>query len=224
MPDTPSRFQDPTLVGARIRAQTAQSIPADLPLERDFGEGTPYTITDHVRALHSELTTPLSPRLAHVMDRLVLHLHAFARDVGLTHEEWAAAVQLIGNAGRASTPGRDEVVLLSDCLGLSVLVDEMAHPRPKSATEGCEEGPFYTKEFPEVPSGSAIYHPDTVGQPLFFEATVHNTKGEPIQGAKAEVVSSLSYLYLSPLMLYSGNLTVTAHTTYVFPLPLRCDL
>ncbi|KAI0031460.1 aromatic compound dioxygenase [Vararia minispora EC-137] len=190
MADSASRFQDPTLVGTRIRAQTANTIPADLPLERDFGEGTDYTITDHVRELHAKLTAPQSPRLALVMDRLVYHLHAFAREVGLTHAEWAAAVELIGRAGKESTAGKDEVVLMSDCLGLSVLVDEMEHPRPKAATEGCEEGPFYTKSFPEVPSGSCISHPDTVGQPLFFEATVKNTKGEPIQGAKAEVWQS----------------------------------
>lgn len=187
---TPSQFQDPILVGTRIRQQTAHTIPADLPLEFDFSENSNYTITDHVRELHAKLTTPRSPRLAFVIDRLVTHLHAFAREVQLTHAEWADAVALVERAGKESIGGKNEVVLLSDCLGLSVLVDEMEHPRPVGATEGCEEGPFYTKDFPEVPSGTSIAHADTAGQPLFFEATVKNLKGEGIPDAKVEVWQS----------------------------------
>jgi hypothetical protein len=188
---TASQMRDPTYVGVRIRQQTATTIPPDLPLESDFREGSDYTITDHVRALHASLTPKRSPRLAFIVDRLVLHLHAFAREVGLTHAEWAEAVDLIGRAGKESTPGKDEVVLLSDCLGLSALVDELEHPRPAGCTESCEEGPFYTKVFPEVPSGVSISHPDTVGEPLVFSATINNLKGEGIVGAKAEVVRGL---------------------------------
>lgn len=198
---SPQRTLTDPVSGVRIRQQTANTIPADLPLQKDFAEGTDYTITDHVRELHASLTPKSSPRLALVMDRLVLHLHAFAREVGLTHTEWEQAVQLIGRAGKESTPGKDEVVLLSDCLGLSALVDELQHPRPKGCTESCEEGPFYTKDFPEVPSGSSISHPDTVGQPLFFEATITNLKGEGIAGAKAEVVSSPSLITLRHVLM-----------------------
>lgn len=185
----PARMRDPTYVGARIRQQTAQTIPPDLPLESDFREGTDYTITDHVRALHASLTSQKSPRLAFIADRLVFHLHAFAREVGLTHAEWAEAVTLIGRAGKESTAGKDEVVLFSDCLGLSALVDELEHPRPAGCTESCEEGPFYTNVFPEVPSGVSISHPDTVGEPMVFEANIRNLRGEGIEGAKIEVVS-----------------------------------
>ncbi|KZV65246.1 aromatic compound dioxygenase [Peniophora sp. CONT] len=158
-----------------------------IPLKLDFSESSNYTITDHVREVHAKFTTPRSPRLAFVIDRLVTHLHAFAREVQLTQAEWTDAVGLIERAGKESTELVNEIVLLSDCLGLSWLVDEMDHPRPVGATEGSEEGPFYTKDFPEVPSGTSIAHADTAGQPLFFEATVKNLKGEGIPDAKVEV-------------------------------------
>lgn len=184
-----SDMRDPTRVGVKIRQATAEAIPQDLPLENDFREGTDYTITDHVRQLHARLTTPRNPRLAVLVDRLVYHLHTFAREVGLTHDEWLQAVELIGRTGKESTSGKDEAVLLSDCLGLSALVDELQHPRPDGCTESCEEGPFYTKEFPEYPSGSHLSHPDTVGQPLVFSASIKDLKGNGIPGAKVEVVS-----------------------------------
>lgn len=185
-----SDMRDPTRVGVAIRQATAESIPRDLPLERDFREGTDYTITDHVRQLHAQLTAPRNPRLALLVDRLVLHLHAFAREVGLTHDEWLQAVELIGRAGKESTPGKDEVVIFSDCLGLSALVDELQHPRPMGCTESCEEGPFYTKTFPEVSSGSCLSHPDTVGQPLVFSASIKDLQGRGVPSAKVEVVST----------------------------------
>ncbi|KIJ67452.1 hypothetical protein HYDPIDRAFT_84331 [Hydnomerulius pinastri MD-312] len=205
MAPPPPKFQDPILVGTRIRQQTASTIPVDLPLEHEFRENSNYTITDHVRALHAALTPQRSPRLALIIDRLVVHLHAFAREVGLTHAEWVQAVELIGRAGKESTSGKDEVVLLSDSLGLSALVDELEHPRPKGCTESCEEGPFYTKEFPEFPSGSLISHPDTVGQPLFFEATVKDLKGQGIKGAKIEVWQSDGEgTYDAPQVMYDS--------------------
>lgn len=197
-----SDMRDPTRVGQRIREATAETIPQDLPLEQDFREGTDYTITNHVHELHARLTAPQNPRLGLLMDRLVLHLHTFAREVGLTHNEWLQAVDLIGRAGKESTAGKDEVVLLSDCLGLSALVDELQHPRPQGCTESCEEGPFYTKTFPEYPSGANLSHPDTVGQPLVFLASIKDLHGQGISGAKAEIVSTraLSHMrYTIPL-------------------------
>jgi len=62
----------------------------------------------------------------------------------------------------------------------------------QGCTDSCEAGPFFTSDAPEVPSGSAIAGPDTLGERMFFHATIKNRKGEGISGAKADVVRVLS--------------------------------
>ncbi|EJD54455.1 aromatic compound dioxygenase [Auricularia subglabra TFB-10046 SS5] len=180
-----SQMKDPLLVGKAIRAQLEHEIPRDLPLEKDFGELEGYTITDHVQELHNTLS--VNPRTTFIFNNLVKHLHAFARETMLTHDEWLTAIKALTRAGKESTEHVNEFILLSDCLGLSVLLDELNHPKPKGCTAGCEEGPFLTKDAPELPSGSTISHPDTKGEKMYFSATIKNTKGEGIPGAKVEV-------------------------------------
>ncbi|KAA1475748.1 aromatic compound dioxygenase [Dentipellis sp. KUC8613] len=180
-----SQMKDPLLVGKAIRAQLEHEIPKDLPLERDFREGTDYTITDHVNQLHEQLCP--DPRTLQLFTGLVKHLHAFCRDTRPSHDEWVRTVEFLTRAGKESTDFKNEFVLLSDCLGISALLDELNHPKPPGCTDSCEEGPFLTKDAPEKPSGSSIASPDTIGEPLFFKATIKNTKGEGIKGAKAEV-------------------------------------
>ncbi|KAF8584932.1 aromatic compound dioxygenase [Ramaria rubella] len=179
------QMKNPHLVGKAIRAQLEHEVPQDLPLERDFREGTDYTITDHVNALHASLAP--DARTLEIITSLVSHLHAFARETSLTHDEWASAIALFTRAGQESTAHKNEFVLLSDCMGLSALVDELEHPKPAGCTDSCEAGPFVTDDAPELPSGSSIVGPDTPGERMFFHATVKNLKGEGISGAKAEV-------------------------------------
>lgn len=150
------KMKDPLFVGKAIRAQLEHQIPKDLPLDRDFRvsspspsppllpscfslvlvvptdtelqEGTDYTITDHVNALHAQLCP--DPRTLEIFTALITHLHAFARSVRPTHAEWTKAVEYLTRAGRESTEFKNEFVLLSDCLGMSALVDEVNHPKP----------------------------------------------------------------------------------------------
>ncbi|EIM87807.1 aromatic compound dioxygenase [Stereum hirsutum FP-91666 SS1] len=138
-----------------------------------------------VNSLHQTLTS--SPRNLEIFTSLVNHLHAFARETQLTHAEWDKAIKFLTRTGKESTEFKNEFVLLSDCLGFSVLVDELEHPRPEGCTLSCEPGPFWTTDAPLVPSGSLLAKPSTEGEPLFFSATVKNTKGEPIEGVIAEV-------------------------------------
>ncbi|KAL5507279.1 hypothetical protein ACEPAH_6735 [Sanghuangporus vaninii] len=179
------KMRDPLLVGKAIRAQLENEIPKDLPLEKDFREGTDFTITDHVNELHSQLCP--DKRTLELFNSIVNHVHAFAREMRPTHAEWAKAIEYLTRAGKESTDYKNEFVLLSDCLGLSALIDEINHPKPPGCTDSCEEGPFYTTDAPEIPSGSSLAVPGTVGEPMFFSATVKNTKGEGIKSVKAEV-------------------------------------
>lgn len=113
-------MRDPTLVGKVILA--SDNVPkSDIPLERDFSERSDYTITDHVLALHDEMCT--NDRTKSLYASLIKHLHAFARETRLTHDEWEATVKSLVRAGQVSTPGRNEFILLSDCLGLSSVLE-----------------------------------------------------------------------------------------------------
>ena len=81
-----------------------------------------------VQELHKSLCQ--DPRTLELVSSLISHLHAFARETQLTHDEWAKAVKFLTRAGKESTDYKNEFVLLSDCMGLSALVDEINHPKP----------------------------------------------------------------------------------------------
>ncbi|EJD02993.1 aromatic compound dioxygenase [Fomitiporia mediterranea MF3/22] len=165
------KMKNPLFVGKAIRAQLESEVPKDLPLDRDFREGSDYTITDHVNGLHASLCP--DKRTLELFTSLINHIHAFARETRPTHAEWTKAIEYLTRAGKESTEFKNEFVLLSDCMG--------------GCTDGCEPGPFYTTDAPEIPSGSSVAIPGTAGELLYFSATVKNTKGEEIQGVKAEM-------------------------------------
>src|ERR1700745_1998152 len=83
-------------------------------------ELTPDTITDAVR---DQMATTPAPRLKEIMAAAVKHLHAFARDVNLTPQEWIKGIEVMTLVGKMCTPARQEFILLSDTLGLSALVN-----------------------------------------------------------------------------------------------------
>ncbi|TFK45964.1 aromatic compound dioxygenase [Heliocybe sulcata] len=182
---TEQQMKNPLLVGKAIRAQLEDEIPLDLPLERDFRERSDYTITDHIHDLHAKLVK--DPRTLELFSSLITHLHAFARETLPTHDEWARTIDFLTRCGRESTENKNEFVCLSDVLGMSALIDELNHPKPPGCTDSCEEGPFWTSDMPEMPSGSSVASSDTTGENMYFEATITNTKDEGISGAKIDL-------------------------------------
>jgi hydroxyquinol 1,2-dioxygenase len=123
-------------------------------------------------------------RLRTVFAALVRHLHDFTREVRLTGEEWFAAVDFLERVGRISSPTRQEFVLLSDILGLSVLVDRINHGNG-SATDSTLLGPFFVEGRPRARNGTDISG-GVQGMPLFFNGTVINSQGEPVAGAAVD--------------------------------------
>ncbi|MET9357268.1 dioxygenase [Streptomyces sp. NPDC006617] len=115
---------------------------------------------------------------------LVRHLHDFARDMRLTGEEWFTAVDFLERVGHISSPTRQEFVLLSDILGLSVLVDQINHG-DGSATDSTLLGPFFVEGRPRAENGSDISGGVT-GMPMFFHGTVVDTEGQPVVGASVD--------------------------------------
>ncbi|GLW07974.1 6-chlorohydroxyquinol-1,2-dioxygenase [Microtetraspora sp. NBRC 13810] len=116
---------------------------------------------------------------------LVQHVHDFAREVRLTGDEWFKAVDFLTRVGEVTTPTRQEFVLLSDILGVSVLVDLINHESGSSATDSTLLGPFYVEGRPAVENGADISG-GVEGTPLFFRGTVVDTDGKPVAGARVD--------------------------------------
>jgi len=141
---------------------------------------------DLTRAVLAAFDGAPSERFRTVAQSLVKHLHAFATDVQLTEEEWFAAIDFLTRTGHLSDDKRQEFVLLSDVLGLSMLVVGMNHRRPPEATESTVFGPFFIANSPAFENGDDIAHGFS-GEPCFMAGRVVSLDGEPIAGARIEV-------------------------------------
>src|SRR5205823_13731538 len=105
-----------------------------------------------------------NPRLKQVMTSLIIHLHTFIREVELSQEEWALGIQFLTRTGQMCDEKRQEFILLSDILGVSMLVDAINHRLPDEATESTIFGPFYREGAPELSMGANISQ-DGRGEP-----------------------------------------------------------
>ncbi|MEX3947371.1 intradiol ring-cleavage dioxygenase [Paraburkholderia sp. EG287B] len=128
----------------------------------------------------------IDPRLEQVMSVLVKHLHAAVKEIEPTHEEWFAAVRFLTETGQICNAWRQEYILLSDILGVSMLVDAINHRRPTGATPNTILGPFYVANAPEYENGANICL-DGKGEPLVVAGRVTDLAGKPIADAKLEV-------------------------------------
>lgn len=151
-------------------------------------------ITENVHLINKNAS---SPRLKFVMESLVTHLHNFARDVQLKDDEWMAALNFLVRVGQISSDIRHEGILLSDVLGLSLLVDSLSHPKPEGCTESTVLGPFETEDCPERAAGESIAS-EGKGEYMYVSGRLTNTKGEPVPNAEIDGVSRLfSWLALA---------------------------
>ena len=124
-------------------------------------------------------------RLRRLVESLTAHLHAFATEVGLTGDEWDTAIRLLTETGRITDEHRQEFILWSDTLGLSMLVDALANPS-RGATESTVLGPFYVPGAPMRDYGAAISE-EPAGEPAWVHGVVSGRDGEPIAGAELDV-------------------------------------
>jgi catechol 1,2-dioxygenase len=126
------------------------------------------------------------PRLREITQALVAHLHGFVTDVGLTEAEWAQAIGALTATGHITDDKRQEFILWSDTLGVSMLVDALAHPAPDGATESTVLGPFYVAGSPLREYGANIAEQEA-GVPAWVHGRVLDTSGAPIAGAELDV-------------------------------------
>jgi len=128
------------------------------------------------------------PRFKRVMTALVTHLHDFAREVKLTESEWLAAINFLTDVGQACTSKRQEFILLSDTLGMSVLVITLNHPADQECAESTVLGPFYWEGAPDLPRGSNLAE-GVKGEPAFYSGGVLSAAGAPIENAVLDIWS-----------------------------------
>ncbi|MFJ8630416.1 intradiol ring-cleavage dioxygenase [Streptomyces sp. NPDC093568] len=141
------------------------------------------TVTDEaVASLHGAA----DPRLRELLTGLIRHLHAFARETRLTQQEWERAIGFLTATGQMCTDTRQEFILLSDVLGLSMLLETINERQGPGATESTVLGPFHMTESPVRALGANI---DLVGdgEPCVVSGRVLSRDGHPLPGAVIDV-------------------------------------
>jgi hydroxyquinol 1,2-dioxygenase len=126
------------------------------------------------------------PRLRDVMASLIKHLHGFVREIEPTGEEWFTAIDWLTRTGKLCTEKRQEFILASDVLGVSMLVDAINHRLPSGATPTTVEGPFHIADAPEVAHGGDMAK-NAPGIPCIVVGTVRDLDGKPIAGATLDL-------------------------------------
>jgi len=155
------------------------------------------SVTDKVLAA---MRGAASPRLREVMAALVRHLHAFAREVRLTEEEFETGIDFLNRIGQATHDAHNEGILFSDAVGLSTLVCLLNNGR-NGATETASAllGPFWRMNSPRTENGGSIVRSETPGPVLFVSCRVCDPRGKPLEGVEVDVWQA------SPVGLYENQ-------------------
>ncbi|HKB83472.1 MAG TPA: intradiol ring-cleavage dioxygenase [Burkholderiales bacterium] len=139
-----------------------------------------------VHAVLAKLEGAKDPRFKQVMTSLIKHLHAFVRETELTEQEWMTGIQFLTATGKKCDDKRQEYILLSDTLGVSMLVDAINHRKPGGATETTVLGPFYVSGAKDMPMWADIAG-SAPGQPAYVSGRVLDVNGKPVAGAVLDV-------------------------------------
>ncbi len=144
---------------------------------------TEQTLTDVVRERWSDIP---DPRLKQVMAALLKHVHAFVREIEPTQAEWVKAIDFLTRTGQMCDEKRQEFILLSDVLGVSMLVDAINHRRQSGATPSTVEGPFHVPNAPPMGNGANMAA-NAPGIACFVSGTIRGLSGEPVAGATLDL-------------------------------------
>jgi hydroxyquinol 1,2-dioxygenase len=143
-----------------------------------------FTVTDEALA---QMAGTENPRLKEIAEAAVRHLHAFAREVNLTPEEWLTGIQFLTAVGQACTPRRQEFILLSDILGLSAVVNALHDKKARElGSQSSLLGPFFREGAPELPNGAQIVQNPTEPEIVVYGRVTDND-GAPIANALIQI-------------------------------------
>jgi protocatechuate 3,4-dioxygenase beta subunit len=143
---------------------------------------TEQSITD---AALARITPDCDPRLREVMTSFLRHLHEFVRETRITPEEWLKGIAFLTECGKFCDDKRQEFILLSDTLGVSMLVDAIANPGGPGLTESTVLGPFHRENPPVVKNGGDLA-PGIKGRRVNIDCRVTSEDGSPISGAQID--------------------------------------
>jgi hydroxyquinol 1,2-dioxygenase len=147
---------------------------------RNFNENT---ITD---AVLDRIADVGQPRIKQISEALVRHLHAFIREVRPTQREWEQGIEFLTRTGHMCDDKRQEFILLSDTLGVSMLVDAINHGAQEGVTDTTVLGPFFVQAAPEKKLGEDISG-GMEGDPMIVTGSVSTPDGKPIANATIDV-------------------------------------
>jgi catechol 1,2-dioxygenase len=128
-----------------------------------------------------------NPRLREILELVVSHVHAIVREAKITHDEWWQAIDFLTRAGKMCSDSRQEFILLSDILGISMLVDAIDHVGGPGISESTVLGPFYAGQQRELAAGESILLREEEGDPLEMRGRVADSQGRSIANALVEV-------------------------------------
>ncbi len=154
---------------------------------------------DITQAVLDRMADCQDPRFKQVMSALVKHAHAFIREVELSEEEWINTIFFLTETGKMCDDKRQEFILLSDTLGISMLVVALNQIKAARAfqqsgggaqtpTEATVQGPFYWEGSPEMALGADIGE-NMPGEPAYYHGQVTDTEGQPIANCCLDVWS-----------------------------------
>jgi hydroxyquinol 1,2-dioxygenase len=147
---------------------------------------TQFSETELTEAVIRSFDDTPNPRAKFLLQELVKSLHEYVRKTDLTFEEWEFAIDFLTRTGQKCTPIRQEFILLSDVLGVSMLVDAVNHRDREGATETTVLGPFYVGEHKETPHGTDI-SAKLPGERMFVQSRVTDLSGKPLPGVPVDV-------------------------------------
>jgi catechol 1,2-dioxygenase len=133
-----------------------------------------------------------NPRLLQIAEAAIRHVHAFAREVQLTHQEWMAGIEFLTAVGKMCNETRQEFILLSDVTGTSSLVEMLDYKGAAGSTENTVLGPFYQTGSPPRKNGDSIIETPDRGPRLHISGAVRSISGQPIAGARVDVWQTAS--------------------------------
>jgi hydroxyquinol 1,2-dioxygenase len=146
---------------------------------------------DLTQAVLDEYARIKNPRLREIMAAFIRHLHAFAREVKLTEQEFHAAMGYLVAIGKQSNETHNEAVLMAGSLGFSSLICLLNNgDNGKTETDASMLGPFWRMDSPRTKNGDSIVRSPTPGPVMFVEATFQDTNGKPIEGAEVDIWQS----------------------------------
>lgn len=159
------------------------------PTSKPFRQARKYPYFEEetsVDVVNARMGAEVSPRFREIMTAVVKHLHNAVKEIEPTHDEWLAAIKFLTDTGHMCTEWRQEFILLSDTLGVSMLVDSINHRRPSGATENTILGPFYVPDAPRYEHGADVCL-DGKGEPMLVKGRVLDTDGKPVEGALLDI-------------------------------------